>query len=197
MGPALAGEALGLYTVYKEAIDNLEPEPTGFADASNNALGGLGESFSSSTSSLFSRQSTIFNVNSLSTKAVLSYYTNLIRLLASCAPHMTTGHTPSSGYAHNKRKEGGDLRTQNILRNLVKIEDIVDILSLPYASETQPGVSPAHKTAVVWFLDRVYDIKDPEVLLGLLSKAFLPDIKLALRASSMVSGGPFSLESAL
>ena len=184
MGPALAGDALGLYTVYKEAIDNLEPETSGFADVSINDRR---DSFSSSTSSLFSRQSTIFNGNSLSTKAVLCYYTNLIRLLASCAPHMTTHHTPSSGYAHNKRKEGGDLRTQNILRNLVKIDDIVDILSLPYSSETQPGVSPAHKTAVVWFLDRVYVIKDPEVLLGLLSKAFLPDIKLALRAATTVS----------
>ncbi len=188
MGPALAGDALGLYTVYKEAISNLEPELSTVFTGRGGVLGGLGESFSSSSSSLFSRQSTVFNPISLSTKSVLTYYTSLVKLLASCAPHVTTDHAPSmGGHAHNKRKEGSDLRTQNILRNLAKIDDIVDILSLPYVSEAEPGLCPTHKMEVVGFLERVYGVNDRIVLLSLLERAFLPDIKLALRVVATVS----------
>lgn len=183
MGPALAGDALGLYAVYKEAIENhLESEPPSHVDTKCE-LGGVNESFSSSRSSLFSRQSTMSTIlnNSLSTRTILTYYTSLVRLLASCAPHVTA-HIPS-GHTHNK---GGNQRTQNILRNLIKIEDIVNILALAYTTEEEQGVSPAHKMAVVWFLERVYKISDPEVLLELLSRGFLPDIKLALQTASMV-----------
>ena len=185
MGPALAGEALGLHSVYKEAIEKLDSELCSEADSSTTELGALNDSFSSSSSSLFSRQSTIFNVSTLSTKCVLTYYTSLVQLLASCAPHMTD-HAPTRSSTLNKRKEGSDQRTQNILRNLVKIDDIINILSLPYASEAEPGVRPTHKRALVRFLARVYDITDHEVMLSLLSRAFLPDIKLTLRVASKV-----------
>ena len=184
MGPALAGEALGLYSVYKEAIEKLDAELGSEADNSTNELGALNESFSSS-SSLFSRQSTIFNVSTLSTKCVLTYYTSLVQLLASCAPHMND-HAPTRSNTLNKRKEGSDQRTQNILRNLVKVDDIINILSLPYASEVEPGVRPTHKRALVWFLTRVYEITDQEVLFNLLSRAFLPDVKLTLRVAHKV-----------
>lgn len=54
-------------------------------------------------------------------------------------------------------------------------------------SETESGVSPTHKMAVVGFLERVYGVTDPIVLLNLLERAFLPDIKLALRVVATVS----------
>ena len=190
MGPALAGEALGLYKVYKEAIDKLEPELGSFAESSG-GFSRFNESFASrsSSSSSFgnlvnlSRQSSILNPNTVSTKSVLTFYTCLVRLLACCAPSKNY-HAHISDHAHStasKQREGSNARTQNILRNLVKLEDIVAILTLPCMPETQQGLGPAHKKAIVWFLERVYDTIDPEVFIKLLADGFLPDLKLTLK----------------
>ena len=75
-------------------------------------------------------------------------------------------------------------RTRDILQNLIKAEEIVAILSFP-SSEKEKGLTPFHKEAALLFFARVYGIPGPDLLLELLNKAFAPDIKLALRLSSV------------
>ena len=100
------------------------------------------------------------------------------------------GGTSNRCTADNTMKKSGSERTRNILSNLVSIEDVRGILSLPFARDGRQGIVPAHKEAAVLFLSRVYGVTEPQLLRGLLTDAFLPDIKTALKIAT-VSLEPF------
>lgn len=91
------------------------------------------------------------------------------------------GTTHLSGATMNRHKKSIITRTRNILQNLVKVEDLVGILSTQFKPDKQSSITASHKDAVLLFLDRVYGIPSSEVLLQLISQAFLPDIKYALQ----------------
>ena len=192
LGRALAGEALGLQRVYEEAIDQLDDTPEYLTPIPNDSLDETAPPLrhrdsSSSSSSAVSRRSSgsFLNVTLLSTRMVLSYYTALIRLLASCAPgDPPRGHAPPPSQLKRSTAE----RTLNILCNLVRAEEVVGILALPYSRDELNGLSPPHKEAALLFLDRVYGMASNDLLLRLLSDAFLPDLKLALRLNTEVGG---------
>ena len=80
----------------------------------------------------------------------------------------------------SRHKRSVICRTKSILQNLIKVGEIVDILSSPFVFKKGRGLLPCHKDAVLLFLDRVYGISCPDLLLKLLSQAFLPDVKCAL-----------------
>ena len=145
----------------------------------------------SAISTMSTHSSVLSSNQNLTTTEVLSFYTDLLLLMAYCASGVSCSHTHSSGgSAHtatpcvSKQKQSAIARTTNILQNLIKPEDLVGILSLKIAqgtASTERGLSPCHKEAAVLFLERVYGITNPELLLKLLTDAFLPDIKLALK----------------
>jgi hypothetical protein len=81
-------------------------------------------------------------------------------------------------------KKTGAEQTGTILRNLVSVDDVRGILSLPFARDAQQGIVPAHKEAALLFLARVYGVGEPQLLRDLLTDAFLPDIKTALKLDS-------------
>ena len=87
----------------------------------------------------------------------------------------------------SRHKQSVISRTRNILQNLIKTDDIVGILSSSFDSKKEHGLRPTNKEAVLLFLDRVYGIPCPELLLKLLSQAFLPDIKYALQLAKVCS----------
>ena len=121
------------------------------------------------------------------TESILTFYTNLVRLLSYCASKPETAHRPNAllpkGGAHsaNKQKQSVLSRTRNILQNLIRDEEIVAILSFKSAIGRESGLKPFHKEAALLFFDRVYGVPSPELLLQLLTDAFLPDLKLALQ----------------
>ena len=242
LGPALAGEAIGLHQVYEDVLDHMQDTPQyGSSWASPRDTSDLGSALplrgspsrgdSSADSppgdyhsALRHRSSSYLNLNLMSTQLVLSFYTSLVRLLAYCAPvdddgspcsgttsglggpasgqngssggrnGPTSGQNGSAGGhngtaggtkdASNVKKNGAE-RTRNILRNLVSVGDLRGILSLPFAQDGQKGIVPAHKEAVLLFLSRVYAVSQPELLRDLLTDAFLPDIKTALKLASV------------
>ena len=218
LGPALAGDALGLQRVYKEALEYLEEEEEedGEGEGGKNSLaasggggGGMqqrpstpGLSQSSSNASLYSRlssQISLSNLYEVNAKGVLDFYTSLIRLLACCAPSPSpggggvgegVGGPPKSLNAvHSntatRQKQSTVERTKNILQNLINEDEIVGILSLPFARSGQKGVHPVHKEAALLFLERVYGIPTSDLLLKLLVEAFLPDIKTVLKLNEV------------
>ena len=255
LGPALAGEAIGLHQVYEDVLDHMQDTPQyGSSWASPRDTSDLGSALplrgspsrgdSSADSppgdyhsALRHRSSSYLNLNLMSTQLVLSFYTSLVRLLAYCAPvdddgspsgttsglggptsgqngspggrngptsgqngspggrnGPTSGQNGSAGGhngtaggtkdASNVNKNGAE-RTRNILKNLVSVGDLRGILSLPFARDGQKGIVPAHKEAVLLFLSRVYAVSQPELLRDLLTDAFLPDIKTALKLASV------------
>ena len=242
LGPALAGEAIGLHQVYEDVLDHMQDTPQyGSSWASPRDTSDLGSALplrgspsrgdSSADSppgdyhsALRHRSSSYLNLNLMSTQLVLSFYTSLVRLLAYCAPvdddgspcsgttsglggptsgqngspggrnGPTSGQNGSAGGrngtaggakdASNVKKNGAE-RTRNILKNLVSVGDLRGILSLPFARDGQKGIVPAHKEAVLLFLSRVYAVSQPELLRDLLTDAFLPDIKTALKLASV------------
>ena len=188
LGPALAGDAHGLHKVYTIAIEQL---PFSEAELLNNSQSRepLNRFLSRESIVSVSSQSSILSCSpSLTTQDVLSFYTDLLLLLAYCAAGTTCDHAhsgQSSTYSMqncvNKQKQSAIARTRNILQNLIKTDDLIGILSLKFARGRERGVSPSNKDAAVLFLERAYGITGPEVLLKLLTDAFLPDLKLALK----------------
>ena len=190
LGPALAGDAHGLHKVYNVAIDQL---PFNDAELPSNSQSRetLSRLYShESTYSTVSSQSSILGCSSnLTTQDILSFYTDLLLLLAYCAAGMTSCDHAHSGQSStypmqncvNKQKQSAIARTRNILQNLIKTDDLIGILSLKFARGLERGVSPGNKEAAVLFLERAYGITSPDLLLKLLIEAFLPDIKLALK----------------
>ena len=190
LGPALAGDALGLQKVYTVAIEQLpfnESELSLNRSQSREMISRL-LSHESIMSTISSHSSVLSSNQNLTTTEVLSFYTDLLLLMAYCAAGVSCNHTHSGGgSAHtatpcvSKQKQSAITRTTNILQNLIKPEDLVGILSLKIAQGAEKGLSPCHKEAAVLFLERVYGVTNPELLLKLLTDAFLPDIKLALK----------------
>ena len=93
-----------------------------------------------------------------------------------------------SGTVGGDVKRSGTERTRMILSNLVPVEEVVGILSLPFARDGKKGIIPAHKEAALLFLSRVYGIPCSQLFLNLLTDAFLPDIKTALKLASVSCG---------
>lgn len=188
LGPALAGEALGLRWAYEEAIDHLEDTPQFFTPRDSSA--DLSMQSQDSTAGPLHHSHSYFNINLLSTRLLLSFYTSLVRLLACCGP----GHTPSQGnpapqtLGTSSKKSSTAERTRNILQNLVKVEEIVGVLSLPFSRDMKNGLRPQHKEAALLFLDRVYGVTGWELMLKLLTDAFLPDIKSCLKPVKVRQG---------
>ena len=186
LGPALAGDAHGLHKVYTVAIQQLL-----FSEAelpSNSQSREQLNRFLSRESTMSSRSSILSCSSNLTTQDVLTFYTDLLLLLAYCAAGTTPDHAhPGQSSAHlvqncvNKQKQSAIARTRNILQNLIKPDDLVGILSLKLARGLEKGVSPSNKEAAVTFLERAYGVTSHELLLKLLTDAFLPDLKLALK----------------
>jgi hypothetical protein len=187
LGPALAGDAHGLYRVYNIAIEQLpfsKAELPGNNSQSREPL----NRFLSRESTMSSQSSILSCSANLTTQDVLTFYTDLLLLLAYCAAGTTIDHAhPEQGSTYSmqkcisKQKQSAIARTRNILQNLIKTDDLVGILSLKFARGPERGVSPSNKEAAVLFLERAYGITSPEILLKLLTDAFLPDLKLALK----------------
>ena len=242
LGPALAGEAIGLHRVYEDALDHMfdtpqygssRASPRDSTDLSSAPplRGGLFREESviftdTSTdyhASEHRRSSSFMNLNLMGTRLVLSFYTGLVHLLAYCAPGREvidniangngssglsgstggsgssfsgsaggTGSGPngttsgtSSGCSESTMKKSGAERTRSILSNLISVEDVKGILSLPFARDGRQGIIPAHKEAALLFLSRVYGVTDSQLLRDLLTDAFLPDIKYVLKLASV------------
>lgn len=181
LGPALAGEALGLRWIYEEAIDHLEDTPQFFTPR-DSTMDLLQSQDSTATSELPHSHSS-YNLTVLNTRLLLSFYTNVVRLLAFCGPGSNSSQCCSTAKTLpvSKQKRSKVERTRSILQNLIKVDEIVGILSLPFSKDTQNGLCPQHKEAALLFLDRAYGVTGHELLLRLLTDAFLPDIKSCLK----------------
>ena len=165
LGPALSGDAHGLHKVYTVAIEQLpfnESELSLNRSQSREMISRLLSH--ESAMSTFSSQSSILSTNqNLTTNEVLSFYTDLLLLMAYCAAGVCCSHAHSDGSSTHtaqhfvsKQKQSAVARTTNILQNLVKPDDLVGILSLKIAQGAEKGLSPSHKEAAVLFLERVY-----------------------------------------
>ena len=124
---------------------------------------------------LLRRNTSNLTLNYVTAELTLSFYTALIRLLASCAP--VIDHNSSSSSSSQMAEEC----IRSFLKSLVTLNELKNILSLPLADAEGKGISPIHKQAILMFLDHVYEIKEPEFVLDLLRDVFLPDIRLALK----------------
>lgn len=201
LGRAMAGEALGLRRVFEEAIDQLDdtPEfltPLQQSESVDDIASHLRHSDSSSSlasSSSFSGgrvrrhlSSSALNLTLLNTRMVLSYYSSLMRLLACCAPVIDNC---DAAHQLSQQKRSMAERSLNILRNLVHAEEVIGILSLRFSGDEQNGLMPPHKETALLFLDRVYGRQiSNEEFLQLLTDAFLPDLRMALKLASEVGG---------
>ena len=238
LGPALAGEAIGLHRVYEDALDHMfdtpqfgssraSPRDSTDLSSASPLKGSLAREetvvfpepspLNDSFSAMQRRSNSYMNLNLMNTRLMLSFYTSLVRLLAYCAQakHIvidkpangngSNGSTVSglndtskdhsgsesgldgtpSGSSDSTTKKSGAERTRNILSNLISVEDVKGILSLPFARDGRQGIIPAHKEAALLFLSRVYGVTDSKLLRDLLTDAFLPDIKTALKLASV------------
>ena len=198
----MAGDALGLHLVYREAFQKL-------AEVEKSSGSGGNTPRKPDWQSSLKRQATFHYSWTNTANDILVFYTRLIRLLAYCAcevrpsngdgldgelPEGRSAVRRSGGKASaehsyiignsltsNRHKQSAIVRTRNILQNLVKTEELVGILSTKFDAKKEAGIHSTHKESVLLFLDRVYGIPSPELLLQLISQAFLPDIKHALQ----------------
>ena len=188
LGPALAGDAHGLHNIYNIAIERLPYNESELNSQSRDPLSRL----VSRESNISTQSSVLSSSPNLTTCDVLSFYTELLMLLAYCSAGVNCGHAQSGqNSTHslqnivNKQKQSAVARTLNILQNLIKPEDLVGILSFNFTRGLERGVAPHHKEAAVLFLERVYGITHHELLLKLITDAFLPDLKLALHLAKV------------
>ena len=178
MGPALAGDALGLSVIYRDTLQRAE------------SLAEERASFGRflSMESVASKQEASTEV--CGDSSVLSFYTTLMRLLAYCASvpcDRTTACLDEAGSnSASRHKQSAICRTRSILQNLIKAEEIVTILSFKSCTGKERGLSAYHKEAALLFLDRVYGMPCLDLLLQLLNNSFIPDVKLALQLSQEV-----------
>lgn len=192
LGPSLAGDALGLRRVFEEAIEQLAGAPSSpfsqeSVESSHPPPLRSHESNVSTSSHLSHQSSSSLALSELNARHILSFYTSLIRLLACSAPSPSHS-TPTAGSKASQFRNGSEDRTCNILRNLIKVEEIVGILSLPFTQDAKSTLCPSHKEAALLFLERVYGITTPRLLLQLLTDAFLPDIKTTLKLLKVRGG---------
>ena len=95
-----------------------------------------------------------------------------------------TSGTTSNSCSSSSVKTGAE-QTCNILSNVISVGDLRGILSLSFARDGVQGIVPAHKEAALLFLSRVYGVPDCHHLRDLLTDAFLPDIKTALKMAAV------------
>lgn len=208
LGPALCGDALGLHRIYQEALQKIaNSEASNVAES--NSYG------HQDTAPSFLKRQTTFQLSWFQYQPmdVLLFYTSLVRMLAYCSSEATNDNSSSNTVSGKGGREGGPAltsaphcqgqdpvtrstsrhkqsvitRTRNILQNLIKTEEIVGILSFKFDSMKEQTLRPSHKESVLLFLDRVYGISCPDLLLQLLSQAFLPDVKCALQLAQVCS----------
>lgn len=167
LGPALAGDdALGLQKVYEVVTSNRVEDV--FMNTS------LSDSISVSNVSFTS--SVIFGGSNLS--VTLPFYNSLVKLLAWCSPDIDRLQAESSNNNNNDLRRSVQKNTHHILCSLISKESILGVLALSF--ETAEALLPKHKEVVLQFLDKVYGCMNVEFLTQLLSKSFIPDIKLVL-----------------
>lgn len=186
MGPALAGDALGLSNMYRDALQRAEN--VGEERIDYGRLISM-ESTTSSSRSLM-KQGTSAGI--YGDTSVLTFYTTLMRLLACSASRPTNDKLPSGkaglsvSHSANRHKQSAIRRTRSILQNLIKAEEVVAILSFKSCGGREKGLNAFHKEAALLFFGRVYGIPGPDLLLQLLTNAFMPDVKLALQLAQEV-----------
>ena len=180
LGPALAGEALGLCRVYEEAVEHMDETSSHHLTKQES----IAQTAAGSSVQGLHHSASFLSLSLLNARLVLSFYTSLVRLLACCAPSPTRGPAQPSPAPSQlgafKQQHSNAERTLSILQNMVKVEEIVGILSIPFSTDSHKGLLPTHKEAALLFLDRVYHMMPQELLLRLLTDAFLPDIKMTL-----------------
>nr|XP_018669433.1 ryanodine receptor 3 [Ciona intestinalis] len=115
--------------------------------------------------------------------SILAFYSTLIDLLGRCAPEQCL----------IMQGKSDAIRIRSILRSLVPLEDLIGVISLPFelprlerdgsTNVREPDLSacfiPDHKASMVLFLERVYGVDDPKLMLRLLEVGMLPDMKAA------------------
>lgn len=107
---------------------------------------------------------------------ILPFYNSLVKLLAWCSPDIDRLQTASSN--NNDLQRSVQKNTHHILCSLIGKDNILGVLALPF--KVTKILQPKHKEVVLQFLDKVYGCTDAEFITNLLSKSFIPDIKLAL-----------------
>ena len=162
LGPALAGDALGLEKVY-EAVTNDKLDDSQLM------------SDTISLSSVSFTSSTIFGGSGL--QIILPFYNSLVKLLAWCSPDIDRLQTTNKN-DKNDLQRSVQKNTHHILCSLISKQSILGVLALSF--EKAKALLPKHKEVVLQFLDKVYGCTDAKFLTDLLSKSFIPDIKLAL-----------------
>ena len=166
LGPALAGDdALGLEKVYDVTT----------SDRTDDVFANKSLSDSISVSNISFTSSIIFGVNNFG--ITLPFYNSLVKLLAWCSPDIDKLQTASSN-DNNDLQRSVQRNTHHILCSLISKESILGVLALSF--EKAEALLPKHKEVVLQFLDKVYGVTDIKFLTKLLSKSFIPDIKLVL-----------------
>ncbi|ESO90186.1 hypothetical protein LOTGIDRAFT_123762 [Lottia gigantea] len=172
LGPALRGEGGGLLRAIKEGIRMSEQIAASRDESSSNFLAAMNDDDDTDDEDYIDMGG-----------AIISFYASLVDLLGRCAPDAET----------IKAGRSDSVRARAILRSLVSMEDLEGVLSLrfilpvadPNAAEEDggsglpPGLLPAHKSAIVLFLERVYGVDDQTTFFRLLEDSFLPDLRAA------------------
>lgn len=169
LGPALTGDdALGLHKVYEIVTCN-KMDDMFINKSMSDSMSVSNISFTSFTSS------TLFGGSGL--EIILPFYNSLVKLLAWCSPDVDRLQAAGTS-DNNDLQKSVQKNTHHILCSLISKESILGVLALSF--ETAVALKPKHKEVVLQFLDKVYGFTDVEFLTNLLSKSFIPDIKLAL-----------------
>ncbi|KAJ8309071.1 hypothetical protein KUTeg_013945 [Tegillarca granosa] len=197
LGPALRGEGGGLLKAMRDGIKMSEQIAASRDGTSGHFLSAMNDEDDSGGKYLYQSK---FDFSALPPEddedyidmggAILNFYSSLVDLLGRCAPDAET----------IKAGRSDSIRARAILRSLVSMEDLEGVLGLrfilpvgqmfqPTVDETEsqappgetlpPGLLPAHKAAIVLFLERVYGIPDQETFFRILENGFLPDLRAA------------------
>lgn len=189
LGPALRGEGGGLLKATRDGIKMSEQIAASKDTNASNLLTVINDDDDTGGEYLFQSK---YDFSTLPPDddedyidmggAILNFYSSLVDLLGRCAPDAET----------IKAGRSNSLRARAILRSLVSMEDLEGVLGLRFILPTgfgtleegvpvplPPGLLPAHKAAIVLFLERVYGIPDRNVFFKLLEDGFLPDLRAA------------------
>ena len=184
LGPSYSGQSLELSRAMKEAFFLLSNQ--GFKSASRFSSLNRQDTLVSiqqtgpmaGHSASPKRNSSTFSLNVLTAELTTQFYSSLIRLLASCVTH--TCHKSTEGGGLPSQTNGKDDHIRSFMHSLVSLEELKEILFLPLAKKEGEGISAVCKESILMFMNNVYDIEQPELLLELLTDAFSPDIRTAL-----------------
>lgn len=188
LGPGYLGEKIGLELAFHDSMELLR-KSSKFTALSRQATlvtvipsssnGGIVEE-TDGHHGLIQRRNSNLTLNKLTAKLTLSFYTGLVRLLASCAPLTAISSSTTSSSSSSSSTMADDC-IRSFLKSLITLDEISNILSIPLSEDHSKGISPVHKASLIMFLCHVYEVRDPNYLLLLLKKAFIPDVRLALK----------------